>query len=61
MELNKNKLSMQLDLSDFLPADDTEKEKLTVLRESIGFWREGIRRISRNKIAMTAFIIGNLR
>ncbi|MDD4774117.1 MAG: hypothetical protein PHZ09_11055, partial [Eubacteriales bacterium] len=57
MELNKNKLSMQLDLSDFLPADDTEKEKLTVLRESIGFWRDGIRRISRNKIAMTAFII----
>lgn len=52
-----NLFAMQLDVSDFLPADESEKQKLTVLRESIGFWRDGIRRFSKNKIAMTAFLI----
>lgn len=57
MDKNKNILNMQLDVSDFLPADETEKQKLTVLRESVGFWRDGIRRFRKNKIAMIALII----
>lgn len=52
-----NILSLQLDVSDFLPAGDAEKQKLTSMRKSVGFWRDGLRRFAKNKIAMTAFII----
>ncbi len=51
---NKNQLSMQFDISDFLPAEETEKQSLNVMRESVGFWRDGIRRFKKNRIAMIA-------
>jgi ABC-type dipeptide/oligopeptide/nickel transport systems, permease components len=57
MDMFKKPFSMQLDVSDFLPADDAEKKKLTTMRKSIGFWRDGLRRFRKNKIAMTAFFI----
>jgi oligopeptide transport system permease protein len=57
MNDKKNKLSLQLDVSDFLPAGKEEKQSLVVMRESVSFWRDGIRRFTRNKIAMTSLII----
>ena len=48
---------MQLDVSDFLPADSQEKESLVVMRKSVSFWRDGLRRFRKNKIAMTSLIV----
>lgn len=54
---NKNKLSLQLSLDDFLPAAPEEKQSLEVMRESVSFWRDGIRRFKKNKISMTSLIV----
>lgn len=53
----KNILSMQLNVDDFLPASADEKESLVIMRESVGFWQDGLRRFRKNKIAMTALVI----
>ena len=58
--MKKNPLSFQLDFNpeDFLPATDEEKESLVVMRESVSFWKDGLRRLLKNKIAMVSgFII----
>ena len=53
----KNKLSLQLNVEDFLLASDAEKESLTVMRKSVGFWKDGIRRLKKNKIAMVSIVV----
>ncbi|HQD31749.1 MAG: ABC transporter permease [Clostridiaceae bacterium] len=53
----KKPFSLQLDVSDFLPADSQEKESLVVMRKSVSFWRDGLRRFRKNKIAMTSLIV----
>lgn len=55
--MSNNKLSMQLNVDDFLPASDEERESLTVLRKSVGFWQDGIRRLKKNKIAMVSLVV----
>lgn len=55
--MSDNKLSFQLNVDDFLPASDAEKESLTVLRKSVGFWADGIRRLKKNKIAMVSLVV----
>lgn len=55
--MSNNKLSLQLNVDDFLPASDEEKESLTVLRKSAGFWQDGIRRLKKNKIAMVSLVV----
>lgn len=57
MEKGKNPLSLQLDVSDFLPADNEEKQSLVVMRQSVSFWRDGLRRFKKNKIAMTSLVV----
>ncbi|MGP1588704.1 ABC transporter permease [Oribacterium sp. oral taxon 102] len=52
-----NPLSLQLNVDDFVPASVSEKESLVVMRESVSFWKDGIRRFRRNKIAMSALLI----
>ncbi len=55
----KNPLSLQLkfDPEDFLPATNEEKESLVVMRESVGFWRDGARRLRKNKVAMACLFV----
>ncbi|MEE1108676.1 MAG: ABC transporter permease [Lachnospiraceae bacterium] len=55
--MKKNILSMQLNLDDFAPASVEEKESLVIMRESVSFWKDGMRRFRRNKIAMSALIV----
>lgn len=55
--MSKNKISLQLNVDDFLPASDAEKESLVVMRQSVGFWKDGIRRLKKNKIAMASLIV----
>ena len=59
MEMKKNPLSLQLDLKpeDFLPATKEEQEQLVIMRESVSFWKDGMRRFRKNKVAMVSFII----
>ena len=56
MENKKQILSMQLNVDDFAPASDSEKESLSVMRESVSFWKDGLRRLKKNKIAMVSFV-----
>ena len=58
-DVKKNPLSFQLKLTpdDFLPASDEEKESLVVMRESVSFWKDGVRRLRKNKVAMVCMII----
>lgn len=50
-------LSLQLNVDDFLPATSQEKESLVVMRESVNFWQDGIRRFRKNKISLVALFI----
>lgn len=54
--MNKNPLSFQLTLdpADFLPATDEEKQSQVIMRESVSFWKDGMRRLLKNKIAMVS-------
>ena len=56
-EIKKNPLSMQVSMEDFMPASGEDKESLVIMRESVGFWKDGIRRFRKNKIAMSAFFL----
>lgn len=57
--MNKNPMSFQLNLNpdDFLPASEEEKESLVVMRESVSFWRDGMRRLMKNKVAVVSMIV----
>ena len=57
--MEKNPLSMQLKLKpeDLLPASNEEKESLVVMRESVSFWKDGLRRLVKNKVAMVSLFI----
>ncbi|MCL2046867.1 MAG: ABC transporter permease [Oscillospiraceae bacterium] len=48
---------LRLDPSDFEPAAISEKESLVAMRESVSFWKEGMTRFRRNKIAMISLIM----
>lgn len=56
MEMPSNPLSFQLKLApeDFLPATDEEKQSQVIMRESVSFWKDGLRRLLKNKIAMVS-------
>lgn len=42
---------------DFLPASSEEKQSLVVMRESVSFWKDGMRRLLKNKIAMVSLFV----
>lgn len=54
--IKKNPLSLQLNVADFEPASNEEKEELVVMRESVNFWADGLRRLRKNKIAMVSMV-----
>ena len=53
----KNPLSFQLDLKDFEKATDDEKAQQVRMSESITFFKDGMRRLRKNKIAMTCLVV----
>ena len=55
--LKKNPLSLQLNVDDFLPASQEEKQSLVVMRDSVNFWKDGLRRLRKNKIAMVSLVV----
>lgn len=52
-----NPLSLQLKVDDFIPASADEKQSLVIMRESVSFWKDGLRRFRRNRIAMVSLAI----
>lgn len=62
MDRKKNPVTLHLKAEDFELASSDEKESLIIMRESVNFWKDGMRRLRRNKIAMVSlfFIIAIL-
>lgn len=59
MDRKINPVSLHLKAEDFELASSEEKESLNIMRESVNFWADGLRRLRKNKIAMVslAFIV----
>ena len=56
--MNKTKLfSMQVDLDAFTPATEEEKEYIVQMRESTTFFKDGVRRLVKNKVATVSLIL----
>ena len=54
--MKENPLSFHLNLKpeDFLPATEEEKQSQVIMRESVSFWKDGLRRLLKNKVAMVS-------
>ena len=57
--MKENPISFQLKLKpeDFLPATEEEKQSQVVMRESVSFWKDGARRLRKNKVAMVSLVV----
>ena len=57
--MTKNILSTQIKLKpeDFAPASSAEKASQVIMRESVSFWKDGFRRLRKNKVAMASIIV----
>ncbi len=57
--MKENPISFQMKYSpeDFMPASEAEKESLVVMRESVSFWKDGFRRLRKNKVAMVSLVV----
>jgi len=55
--MNMKKLSMHPDLDCFAPASETEKEYMVQMRPSSTFFKDGIKRLMKNKVAVISFFI----
>jgi len=53
----KQVLSMQLDLSKFEKATDEEKQQQDVMSESTTFFKDGMRKLRKNKMAMASIVV----
>ena len=53
----KQLLSLQLDLSKFEAASEEEKAQAVVMRESTTFFKDGIRKLRKNPLAMGSLIV----
>ena len=53
----KRPLSLQLDLSKFEPATEEEKAQQETMRESTTFFRDGMRKLFRNPLAVGSIIV----
>lgn len=48
--------SLHLNPDDFAPATADEKESLVIMRESVNFWADGMRRLRKNRVAMVSLV-----
>ena len=57
--MKENPISFQLKLKpeDFLPATEEEKQSQVIMRESVSFWKDGVRRLLKNKVAITSIVV----
>ena len=55
--MKKKLFSMHVDMDDFLPASAEDKAYMVQMRPSTTFFRDGVRRLVKNKIALISFIV----
>jgi oligopeptide transport system permease protein len=53
----KRPFSLQMDLSKFSPATDEEKEQIVQMRESTTFFKDGIKKLSKDPFAMISIAV----
>ena len=53
----KKPFSLQLDVSKFEPATAEEKEQHDIMRESTTFFKDGMRRLFKNPLAVLSIVI----
>lgn len=51
------KMSMHVKLDDLIPATEEEKEYIVQMRESTTFFKDGVKRLLKNKVATISFIM----
>ena len=57
MSMLKKPFSLHVDLDDFIPATDAEKAYMVQMRPSSTFFKDGVRRLVKNKVALVSFIV----
>jgi len=55
--MQKPKITLHVDLDDFIPATNEEKEYIIKMRPSTTFFKDGVKRLLKNKIATLSFIV----
>jgi oligopeptide transport system permease protein len=51
------RFSMHVNMDDFIPATDEEKAYMVQMRPSSTFFKDGVKRLIKNKVALVSFII----
>ncbi|MBQ9493598.1 MAG: ABC transporter permease [Oscillibacter sp.] len=51
------KMTLHVDMDAFLPATEEEKAYMVQMRPSSTFFRDGVKRLVRNKVALTSFVV----
>ena len=57
MDMKKNPFSLHVNVDDFIPATDAEKEYMVQMRPSTTFFKDGMKRLMKNKIAFVSMIL----
>ena len=55
--MEKKPFSLHVDLNAFNPATEEEKEYIVQMRESTTFFKDGVKRLLKNKIATISFVL----
>ena len=55
--MKKNPFSMQINVDSFLPATDKDKEYMVQMRPASTFFKDGVKRLLKNKVATVSFFI----
>ena len=55
--MTKKPFSLHVDLDEFIPASDDEKAYMVQMRPSSTFFKDGVKRLLKNKVATISFII----
>ena len=57
MDMKKNPFSLHVNVDDFIPATDAEKEYMVQMRPSTTFFKDGMKRLVKNRIAFISMIL----
>ena len=57
MDMKKNPFSLHVNVDDFIPATEAEKEYMVQMRPSTTFFKDGMKRLVKNKIAFISMIL----
>lgn len=55
--MKKTPFNLQLDVDAFLPASEEEKQYLVQMRDSSTFFKDGVKRLLKNKVATISLIV----